>query len=92
MIEAGRDDVRILGVNQIGRESSNALITEGCTIPWLQDAVAQSVWASWAVTYRDVVILNDENVAVSIYNLTVNDLGIAANCDSLRALILRAAQ
>lgn len=82
---------RILGVNGIGLESANATATAGRSIPWLQDVASQNVWQSWAVTYRDVVILGPGNTAVAVYNLTANDLGVPAHFDSLKALILGAA-
>jgi len=89
---AKRMETRILGVNSIGLESANATATAGRTIPWLQDVVAQRVWESWAVTYRDVVILGEGNSAVAVYNLTANDLGVPANFDSLKTLIENAAR
>lgn len=88
---AKRLETHILGVNGIGLESANATATAGRTIPWLQDVTAQNVWQSWAVTYRDVVVLGPGNTAVAVYNLTLNDLGVPANFDSLKALIAGAA-
>ena len=84
-------EVRILGVNGIGHEADNAENCAGRTLPWLQDVSAMSAWALWQITYRDVVILNDQNEIVAIYNLTDNDLGESANYDALLGLLVQAA-
>jgi hypothetical protein len=83
--------VRILGVNGIGHESGNAQNCAGRTIPWLQDVTTSDVWTSWSVTYRDVVILDPDNVPFAVYNLTTRDLGVPANRDELRNLLTQAA-
>src|SRR5262245_60276906 len=84
-------EVRILGVNQAGHESGNGVNCAGRSIPWLQDVLATNVWLLWQVTYRDVIILDDQNMLVSIYNLTSNDLQVPANYDTLRGLLVDAA-
>jgi hypothetical protein len=84
-------EVRILGVNGIGQEAGNPQITPGRTLPWLQDVPASNVWASWQVNWRDVVILDDQNRPIAIYNLTLNDLGMQAHYDYLKSLLVQAA-
>jgi hypothetical protein len=83
--------VQILGVNQRGLEAGNARMCDGRDLPWLQEASDQDVWGDWQVTYRDVVILDAENQRAAVYNLTVHDLNVAANYDSLESLILQIA-
>jgi hypothetical protein len=83
--------VRIHGINKMGAESGIAEMTDGRTIPLCQDDTEQNVWARWQVTYRDVFILDGENRPVAVFNLTVHGLQEPANYDSLKALILRAA-
>ena len=83
-------NVQVLGVNQIGAEAGNAENCDGRTIPWLQDTSTDQVWLSWAVTYRDVVILDDTGVQVDVYNLSTHDLRVQANYDELKARILAA--
>jgi hypothetical protein len=84
-------EVHILGVNGIGHESGNADTYAGRTTPWLQDVLGVDVWTAWAVTYRDVLILDENNVVVGVYNLTSNDLGIPDNYNALRGLLVSAA-
>ncbi len=40
---------QFIGVNGIGFESSNALMTDGRTLPWLQDVASENVWITWGV-------------------------------------------
>jgi len=83
--------VQILGVNGADLEVGNSSMTSGRTLPWLQDTTTANVWASWAVTYRDVFILNGENVPVAVYNLTEHDLSVSANYDTLKKMMIDAA-
>ena len=83
--------IEILGVNDIGLESGNASITSGRVLPWLQTDAENDVWVEWEVTYRDVYIVGPGNELLDVYNLTINDLGVPANYDTLKNLILEAA-
>ena len=84
-------DLQIIGVNATGKDGSNDVITADRDLPWLQDVAAADVWGTWAVTYRDVIMVDAKNKIVSVYNLTDNDLKDAANYESLKALIVEAA-
>lgn len=84
-------DVRIHGVNERGHEGSNAVACAGKDIPWLQETADEPAWADWDVTYRDVIILDGDNVPVAVYNLTAHDLGSAVNYQQLKALLEAAA-
>ena|SRR5215510_12018997 len=84
--------VRILGVNAVGEEASNDLMCAGRVLPWLQDMSGVDVWGKWAVTWRDVVIIDPENKKVAVYNLTQHDLNTPANFDTLEAMLLRFAR
>ncbi|MBI5837516.1 MAG: hypothetical protein HZB25_09750 [Candidatus Eisenbacteria bacterium] len=84
--------VRLLGVNAEGAESANAAMCEGRVLPWLQDTAQAAVWAGWAVTYRDVVILGTDNVRLSVHNLTEHDLSDTTNYNTLKATLLDAAR
>jgi len=78
-------------VNGVGYESGNSSITAGRSLPWLQDVAEQEVWASWSVTYRDVVILDREGNVHDVYNLTEHDLSIVSNYETLKEMLLEAA-
>jgi hypothetical protein len=62
----------------------------GRTIPWLQDTNDAKVWASWAINFRDVIILDGENRVVGVYNLTDNSLADSAHYATLRGMLLDA--
>lgn len=82
--------IQILGINNSGSSSGNDLITEGRDLPWLQDTMSDNVWGSWAVTWRDLVIVNSCNEVVSVINLTSNNLGITSNYNSVKNALLAA--
>jgi len=78
------------GVNAVGHESGNATICAGRTLAWLQDQAADDVWGLWAVTQRDVVVLDTLGRLFAIYNLTSHDLSVPANYEELRTILLAA--
>lgn len=84
-------DIHIHGVNQIGHEGGNAGICNGRTIPWLQEVSGSLVWTPWNVSYRDVVILDEQNEVAAVFNLTVHNLADSTNFAALRALLLEIA-
>ena len=92
-LEAGAaaGQVRILGVNEIGQESGNAVMTTGRDLPWLQETAAEPVWTPWAVAWRDVVILDRLNRKVGVYNLTLHPLSDPTNYAELKAMLESAA-
>lgn len=80
--------IQILGVNGAGHESGNAETCANRTLPWLQDTGSENVWSKWKVAYRDVLILDDLNRPVAVYNLTDNDLSDPAKYEALKTLLL----
>lgn len=83
--------VVILGVNGVGFETGNAAVTADRDIPWLQDMASVDVWSTWDVTYRDVVILDEENEPYAVFNLSLHDLGDPSEYAALMALFEAAA-
>jgi hypothetical protein len=84
-------NIEILGVNMASDAADNPLVTAERTLPWLQDNFVNSAWEAWNVTWRDVRILNGRNELLYVYNLTINDLSIAANRAKLKQMFLSAA-
>lgn len=62
--------IQILGINQAGYSSGNSTISNGRDIPWLQDTVEENVWYTWEHAYRDVIIVDEDNQRVGVYNLS----------------------
>ncbi len=90
-------DIQIIGVNEAGEESANSSITAGRNLPWLQDVDGDGdglsdVWRNlWDVTYRDVVIVDADNVKLGAFNLTEHNLASPENYDALRQMLIDAA-
>jgi hypothetical protein len=80
-------EVRILGVNLAGLESANDLACEGNDIPWLQETAEALIWEPWGAGYRDVIILDQDNVALERFNLTTHDLSDPGDYAALTALL-----
>ena len=74
-------------MNAAGEESGNATFTDGRSLPWLQDTVDEDAWGLWGVDWRDVIVLDADNVYVGKMNLTFEDLADEANRDKLRDLL-----
>ncbi|MBL9023753.1 MAG: hypothetical protein JNL21_16285 [Myxococcales bacterium] len=85
-------DVTIFGINAVGYESGNEAVCEGRDIGWLQDVAEQEVWMTWAISFRDLVIVDQDNVVVAIYNLSTHNLNEPVNYDEAFGLFEAAAQ
>ncbi len=89
--------IQLLGINEKGQEAGNANTTNGRDIPWLQDVDADSNGRAdvatdlWHVTFRDVVILDGNNVKVGVYNLSEHNLAEGENYSELKEMLLDAA-
>jgi hypothetical protein len=88
--------IQIVGINEVGHESGNPLMTADRTTPVLQDVDANNngssdVWNDqWDVTYRDVKILNKQNELVGTVNLTPPagfDLSDDINYNALKQIL-----
>lgn len=89
-------NIQILGINGVGYEGGNAWFTSAADIPWLQDAYTNGdsqsdVWTEWQVAYRDVIILDAENVPAGTFNLTTYSLGNGENYSTLRQIFISTA-
>jgi len=83
-------DIHILGVNEVGFDSQNDLMSAQGDLPWLQDVDSDrngtsDVWDdSWAVTYRDVQIVDRNGDLADIFNVTSNNLLVIDTFNVLR--------
>ena len=87
-------DIQILGINGVGQESGNTWVTSERDIPWLQDVNTNGsdVWSNWGIAYRDVAIVDHDNVMVGSFNLTTYNLGNPVNYNALAELFVATAQ
>jgi len=49
------------------------------------------VWNTWSVGYRDVIILDEQNEVIEVFNLTTHNLMDPAEYAALKALLVAAA-
>ncbi len=79
--------IQILGINAPGLESHNATITAGADLPWLQDTPEAAAYGSWSPAFKDVIIVNEHNREVRVFNLGANDILHQAHYDELMAIL-----
>lgn len=82
--------IQLLAVNEVGFEDATDEMADLGDLPLLQDTVTEDAWNTWAVTYRDVVILDADNHRVGVYNLTQHDLSNRENYDALKQMLVDA--
>lgn len=82
------ETIAIVGVNEDGRQGSNATFTEGRDLPWLQDTAEVNAWAQWGVSYRDVVLLDKAGQIYGVYNLSEHDLSRGGDYQDLEEALL----
>ena len=86
--------VQIIGVNGHGYETmynAPGAFCDGRDLPFLEEGPNDGVWVAWGVNYRDVVVVDENNEVVAVYNLTGNSLGNASNYQALKNILLGAA-
>jgi VCBS repeat-containing protein len=85
--------VDILAINEAGQQGGNDNTT--ADLPVVQDVnndgiAGSDTWVAWDATWRDVTILDANNVVTAVYNLTTNDLSQPAKYAELRQLFANA--
>lgn len=84
-------DVTIHGINQTGYERGNETACQDKDLPWLQEGPKDLVWNSWQVIYRDVIILDGDNVLVEVFNLSDHNLSDLAQFAALKSTLTKLA-
>ena len=79
-------------MNETGYESGNDDIVAEGDLALLQDDATAAVWSSWGASWRDVIIVDADNVPVYTYNLTTYSLSDPANYAQLKAILVAAAE
>ena len=81
-------NITLIGVNEDGFNSGNSSVSSVSSLPLINDNSTDQIWNTWGVTFRDVVILNEDNQIVGSFNLTSNSLSNSANYDSLKNMLV----
>lgn len=76
----------IAGINQTGLEEFNASVTEGRTIPWLQDE-RNEVWNGFGAQSRQLFLVGKDGLVDGRYDLGELDLTIKSVRDDFAAEI-----
>jgi hypothetical protein len=66
-------------------------MVSGRFIPLLQDTAEVDAWTAWQVEYRDVIILDRDNIPVGVFNLTDHDLSMMGEYETLKGILIDAA-
>lgn len=84
--------IAILAINEEGYERGNSDIVALGDLPVMQDSSSTNVWTDWAAEWRDVVILDADNVEVYRFNLHTYDLGNPVEYEHLKAVFVAVAE
>ena len=80
--------IEILGINIIGGESGNPLLTSLVDLPWLQDDSSTEVADLWGAPQRELVILDEDNLPIHRHDLTQHDVCVSAEASALLNLLV----
>ena len=84
--------ITLLSINMIGSSSGVASFSSDMDLPMVQDTDSDLIWDAWGGEWRDIRILDGENKTYATVNLTTYSLGNSGNYDSLKALLVGAAE
>ena len=84
--------IALFAINEEGYESGNDQIVEVGDLPVMQDDASTGAWSAWAASWRDVVVLDGDNVEVYRINLNEYDLRDTAVYDHVKAVLLAVAE
>ena len=86
--------VTIIGINEDGHQvddyNAPSAFCDDRDLPFLEEN-DEDIWKAWLVRYRDVVVLDENNEVIGVFNLTDNDLSEADNFETLRDGLVTAA-
>jgi len=84
-------NIKLMSCNAAGTETGLVELCDGGDVPVVQDTYVDHVWDDWQVEWRDVAILDEDNIQVATYNLSTYDLQIPANYQTLKDMLKTAA-
>ena len=84
-------DVQILSINKVAAEAGVSSFTSDHALPMVQDTDELGVWDEWDATWRDVYIVNEDNVHIGTVNLTGFSLSSDTNYEEVKNMFIEAA-
>ncbi len=85
-------DIELLAINKTDAESGTALFSEDMVLPMVQDSDDAGVWTAWDATWRDVYVVDSDNVHVGTFNLTGHSLAEEEHYTALLDMLTSAAE
>ena len=89
-LELGEGAIDLLAINEVGHDSGIEDAVAGNSIPLLADTTEANAWGTWDAKWRDVVIVDQDNLQVERISLTGFDLEETENYETLKAMLLDA--
>jgi len=83
--------ITIFGVNLIGSEAGNLLVTASNDLPWLQDVPSENAQASWQAMTNEIYVLGPSNEVITVFPASLKPLSVPANYQELKDLLIAAA-
>jgi hypothetical protein len=81
-------DVQLLSINKISAETGVSSFSPDMVLPMVQDTTDLGLWTEWEADWRDVYIVDEDNVHVATYNLTGNSLAVTENYEELKSMFI----
>ena len=81
-------NIQLLAIGRTGGDSGLSGMADSGDLPLFVDNDVENVWDDWGVTLRDVVILNEHNQQVAVFNLSTFSLSTPENYATLKALLI----
>jgi len=85
-------DIELLAINKTAAESGTSLFTDDMVLPMVQDSDDRGIWTDWGATWRDVYVVDSDNVHVGTFNLTGHSLAEEENYTTLLDMLTTAAE
>ena len=83
--------IKLLSINKAAAESGVSAFTDSHALPMVQDTTELGIWDSWGAEWRDVYIVDEDNVHIGTYNLTSFSLSSDTNYEELKNMFIEAA-
>jgi len=85
-------DVQLLAINKTGSSSGVSSFSEDMDLPMVQDSAELGVWEEWDATWRDVHVVDRDNVHVGTFNLTGHSLAEEEHYSTVLEMLSSAAE
>ena len=85
-------EIELLAINKIGSGSGTTYFSEDMVLPMVQDDDELGIWESWDGTWRDVRVVDEDNVHVGTFNLTGHSLAEEENYTALFDMLTAAVE